>query len=177
MKNLLMERVDYKVDETGFGVWRRFLYPSGQLFEEFVSHSQVAGLPLVHYTRGVCPETGKRVVATGVFAFGRVAVGVVAFGQAAFGAVAIGQLAVGLLFGLGQASTGVLAVGQLALGLALGLGQFTTGYVAVGQFGFGRYVLAQLGRGQHVWDTQAVDPVARRFFQGLLSWKPPRLWP
>jgi hypothetical protein len=38
MKNLLFEKVEYKIDETPRGVWRRYLYPDGQLFEEFVSH-------------------------------------------------------------------------------------------------------------------------------------------
>src|SRR5438270_367730 len=102
MKNLLLEKVEYKVDETPRGVWRRYVYPDGELFEEFVSHRWVGGLPLLHYTRGRCPETGKRVVARGVVAIGRVAVGVVAIGQASAGLVAIGQLAVGLMFGIGQ---------------------------------------------------------------------------
>src|SRR5256885_1818581 len=104
MKNQLLAEVEYKIDETPRGVWRRFLYPDGQLFEEFVSHRWVGGLPLLHYTRGRCPETGRRVVARGVVAIGRLAVGVVAIGHASAGVIAIGQLAVGLLFGLGQAA-------------------------------------------------------------------------
>jgi hypothetical protein len=170
MKNLLLEPVEYKFDETSSGVWRRFVYPNGELFEEFVSHTRLLGLPLFHFTRGKCPETGRRVVATGIIAVGRLAVGVVALGQASAGVFAIGQLAVGLLFGLGQASTGVVALGQLAIGLLFGLGQFTTGYVAVGQIGFGRYVLAQIGAGLDVWDTRAASPVAKAFFQRFLSW-------
>ena len=114
MKNLLLEPVEYKFDETLSGVWRRFVYPNGELFEEYVSNTRLMGLPLVHFTRGKCPETGRRVVATGVIAVGRLAVGVVAFGQASAGVIAFGQLAVGLLFGFGQASTGVVAIGQLA---------------------------------------------------------------
>jgi hypothetical protein len=166
--NLLLEPVDYRIDGTRRGVWRRYMYPNGEVFEEYTSYRRIFGLPLLHYTRGRCPETGKRVVAKGVVAIGRMAVGIVALGQAAAGLIAIGQLGVGLLFGLGQLSTGVAAIGQLALGLGLGLGQFVSGYVAVGQGGLGWYVLAQFGFGRHVWDMNGAAPAARQFFQWLL---------
>jgi hypothetical protein len=167
MKNLLLTDVDYRIDETALGVWRRFLYPNGQLFEEFVSHRRLGDLPLLHYTRGRCPETGKRIVATGVVEIGRLAVGVVAIGHASAGFIAVGQLALGVLLGLGQASTGLFAVGQLAIAGLIGLGQFVTGYVAIGQIGFGRYVLAQVGFGEYVWDMKGASPVARQFFRSL----------
>ena len=168
MKNLLLESVEFKVEETRRGVWRRFLYPDGTLFEEFTSHSSVFGLPLLHYTRGISPETGKRVTARGFIAVGRFAVGVIAFGQAAIGILAFGQLALGLLFGLGQASTGLFAIGQLAIATVFGLGQFAGGYVAIGQFALGKYALAQVGFGEHVWDTRGVSPVAQQFFESLI---------
>jgi hypothetical protein len=168
MDNLLLQNVEYKIDETPRGVWRRFLYPTGELYEEFTSHRRLLGLPLVHYTRGRCPETGKRKTAKGVIAVGRVAVGVVAVGQMATGFIAIGQLALGVLFGLGQAATGAACLGQLALAAGFGLGQFVTGHVAIGQFAFGHYVLAQLGVGVHVWDTQGTDPAAEQFFRSLI---------
>jgi hypothetical protein len=167
--NLLLQDVQYKVDETRFGVWRRFVYPDGQLFEEFTSHQRLIGLPLVHYTRGKCPETGKRLVAKGVVAIGRLAVGILAIGHASAGVVAIGQLGLGLVFGLGQASTGMLAIGQLAIAAEFGLGQISTGWIAIGQIAFGRYVLAQFGIGQYVWDMRGASPVAREFFRGLIS--------
>jgi hypothetical protein len=169
-RNVLLEKVEYKVDETLFGVWRRFLYPGGDLFEEFTAHQHYLGLPLVHYTRGKCPETGKRVVARGVIAVGRLAVGVVAIGQASAGLIAVGQLAVGLLFGLGQATTGLLALGQVAVAAAVGVGQVATGSVAIGQVGLGRYVLAQVGYGPHVWDMRAASPVAKQFFRSFIPW-------
>jgi hypothetical protein len=170
-KNLLLEDVEYKVEKTSLGVWRRFMYPSGQVFAEFVSHGRILGLPLIHYTYGRCPETGRRIVAKGVIAIGRLAVGVFALGHASAGLFAVGQLAIGLLFGLGQAATGLACIGQLAVGLALGLGQIATGYVAVGQLGFGEYVLAQIGLGSHVWVMREASPVAREFFEGLMFWK------
>ncbi|HEX8202856.1 MAG TPA: hypothetical protein VF590_20435, partial [Isosphaeraceae bacterium] len=123
VRNLLLDKVEYKIDETPLGVWRRFLYPSGELFEEFTAHRRYLGLPLVHYTRGRCPETGKRIVARGIIAIGRLALGVVAIGHASAGLAAIGQLGLGLVFGLGQATTGLIALGQLALGGLVGVGQ------------------------------------------------------
>ena len=170
MKNQFFADIEYKIDETPLGVWRRFLYPDGQLFEEFVSHRRVQGLRLLHYTRGKCPETGKRIIATGVLAIGRLAVGVVAIGHASAGVVAAGQLAVGLLFGLGQASMGMFALGQLALAGIVGIGRFATGFFAIGQLGIGRYVLAQLGFGEYVWDVRGLSPVAQRFFKPFLPW-------
>jgi hypothetical protein len=168
VKNLLLEPVEYKTETTSWGVWRSFLGPDGNLFQEFVSHYRLFGLPLVHYTHGRCPETGRRITAKGIIAIGRVSMGVLAIGQAAVGIVAIGQLAIGLLLGLGQASTGVLALGQLALAAGFGLGQFVTGYVAIGQFGYGRYVLAQMGLGMDVWDMRGTAPAAREFFRWLV---------
>lgn len=119
MKNFLLEKVEYKIETTNFGIWRRFLYPNGACFAEFKSHAIFFRLPLLHYTRGKCPETGKRVVAKGVVAVGRLAMGI----------LAIGQVAIGLMFGLGQIATGEIAIGQLAYG----------NYV-LAQVGYGDYV-------------------------------------
>ncbi len=80
--NLLLEHIDYKIQETSFGVWRSYMYPSGQLFQEFTTHARVLGLPLIHYTYGRSPKTGRRVVAKGIVAVGRFAVGVLAIGHA-----------------------------------------------------------------------------------------------
>ncbi|MHC4479291.1 MAG: hypothetical protein ACYTEL_27040, partial [Planctomycetota bacterium] len=112
MENVLLEEIEYKVEETNFGVWRRFGYIDGTSFHEFTSHSSWMGLPLVHYTFGRNPETGRRVVAKGVIAVGRLACGIVAIGHASFGLVAIGQLALGLGLGLGQFATGLAVIGQ-----------------------------------------------------------------
>lgn len=168
-RNMLLEDVVYQTEVTRLGTWRRFLYPHGALFEEFVSHGSLLGLPWLHYTRGICPETGKRVVAKGVIAIGRLAIGIIAIGQASAGVIAIGQLAVGLLFGLGQASTGMVAIGQLAIAVMAGLGQATCGNVVIGQFGFGHYVLAQLGYGVHVMDMRGTDPQAEALFGPLFQ--------
>jgi hypothetical protein len=174
MKNQLLEPVDYKVEHTGLGTWRRFMYPNGQIYAEFISHSDLLGLPLLHYTKGICPESGRRKTAKGVVAVGRRALGILAVGQAAAGLVAIGQASLGLLFGLGQATAGLYALGQLALGWEIGIGQVATGALAVGQIAIGKWVLAQIGLGTHVWDQRAVDPAAAEHFR--MVWEGIRAW-
>ncbi len=169
MKNLLLENVEYKIEQTHLGVWRRFVYPNGSYFSEFKSHTTFGGLPLIHYTHGKCPETGRRIIAKGIVAVGRLATGILAIGQASFGLVAIGQLGLGLLLGLGQGATGLYAIGQAALGLTFGLGQFATGEIAIGQIAYGKYVLAQLGFGEYVWSQKRADPAAVEFFKSLLA--------
>jgi len=169
-QNLLLEPVPWKVDTTRAGTWRRYLHPSGALYEEFTSNRRFGGWPLLHYTRGINPETGRRKVARGFCAVGRVAVGVFALGQAAVGVVALGQLAIAPLLAIGQSSVGALALGQLALGIAFGGGQVATGYVAIGQLALGHYVMAQLGAGAHLWTPAVADPEAVRFFRGGWPW-------
>ncbi len=169
MGNLLLEKVDYKIEKTESGTWRRYVYPTGMRFAEFRSHVTWGGLPLLHYTYGVCPETGKRIVAKGVIAVGRIATGILAIGQMSFGLIAIGQLGLGILLGLGQASTGFYAVGQFAVGLAFGLGQLATGYTAIGQFALGTYILAQTGFGIHALLPDRSDPEALEHFRVLIE--------
>ena len=169
MQNMLLEEVKYKVVETRSGTWRRHMSPAGMSYAEFKSKATFLGLPLLHYTSGLCPETGRHTVARGVVAVGRLACGVLAVGHASFGLIAVGQLAVGLLFGLGQAATGLAAIGQAALGVVFGLGQLATGSIAIGQFAFGRLVLAQKGVGAHVWCMGRADPEAVAFFKHLLA--------
>ncbi len=167
MTNLLLEEVDYQIDRTRRGVWRRFLYPNGLRFVEYKSHARLWGLPVIHYTSGICPEPGRRIVARGVIAIGRLAVGGLAIGHASLGVIGIGQLGLGLVLGLGQASAGLYALGQLALGVQFGMGQLATGAVAIGQLAFGGYVLAQFGIGDFVWDQRGADPQAVSYFKSL----------
>lgn len=145
--NLLNSEIDYQVTPSRFGTWKRYLYTSGNLYQEFTSNRRIGNWPLVHIATGRSPETGKIATARGIIAIGRKAVGVLAIGQAAFGAlaigqaasglVAIGQLAIGFLFGFGQFATGVLAIGQFAIG-AISIGQFSIGAWSYGQFSHGR---------------------------------------
>lgn len=168
-RNLLLEKIEYRVDETAWGTWRWYLYPNGSRFEEFKSRAEFAGMPVFHYTYGICPETGRRITARGAIAVGRFARGILAIGHVAFGIIAVGQASVGLVLGFGQATAGAFCIGQLAIGLIFGAGQVATGYIAIGQIAFGYYVLAQIGWGNHVVDTRAVDPLAQRFFLRLIG--------
>ena len=165
MRNVLLEKPEYKIEQTATGVWRHYGYENGTSFHEFKSNATWHGLPVIHYTYGRNPETGRRVCAKGVIAVGRIACGIVAIGQASIGLIAIGQLAIGLLFGFGQLSTGVAAVAQAAIGVYFGLGQLATGYIAIGQFAFGKYVLAQFGAGEFVLSMTRKDSQAIEFFK------------
>jgi len=167
MSNILLEEVEYKVQETSFGIWRRYVYINGTGYHEFKSHKTMFGIPLVHYTYGRNPETGRRTVAKGIIAVGRIACGFIAVGQLSLGLLAIGQLALGIVFGLGQLSSGIAALGQMAIAAYLGVGQFVTGYIGIGQFVLGKFVLAQIGIGEHVWSLTRADPEAILFFKTL----------
>lgn len=167
MSNLLLQEVEYKIQETNFGIWHRYMYINGTSFHEFKSYASLFGLPLVHFTYGRCPETGRRVIAKGIIAVGRLACGVIAIGHASLGLVAVGQLALGIIFGLGQLSTGITAVAQFAISMYFGLGQFATGYIAIGQFAIGKYVLAQAGIGEFVLSMTRADQQAIEFFKSM----------
>ena len=145
------------------------MYPDGNRFAEYRSHRTWGTLPLVHYTYGKCPETGKRITVRGVVAVGRFAHGIIAIGQVSMGVVAIGQLSLGVLLCVSQAAFGGIAIGQAAIGLLFGAGQLATGQVAIGQLAFGSYVLAQLGCGSHIVDSRMVDPIAKDFFLKLIG--------
>ncbi|QDU40950.1 hypothetical protein Mal4_53130 [Maioricimonas rarisocia] len=169
-RNVLLEPVEYKVTETPLGTWRRHLSTSNALFEEFTSHAHVGGLPLLHFTRGKSPETGKRKTARGIIAVGGRAVGVLAVGQIAWGVVAIGQVAVGMVFSLGQAAFAAVAIGQLSIAVLFAAGQLAAAPTAIGQIAAGQYVLAQYGVGEHVWDMRGADAAAQRLFGPLIPW-------
>lgn len=174
MANLLNEKIDFQIERTASGVWRRYLYANGARFSEYRSSHEFLGWPLVHYTYGINPETGKRVVAKGIVAVGRLAMGGIAIGHASLGLIAIGQLGVGLLFGLAQLATGYAALGQVALATEFGVGQVATGSTAIAQLGLGEYVLAQAGWGEHVWQQGSADPQAVNYFQNL--WESVKAW-
>ncbi|NNJ26922.1 hypothetical protein [Alienimonas chondri] len=170
-RNLLLdaEPVEYAIERTRLGVWRRHLGEDGKSFSEFTSHGSLGRLPWVHMTFGKDPATRRRKTAKGVFALGRWAVGVVAVGQVSAGVVAVGQAGFGLLFGLGQLTTGAVCIGQFAVGAVLALGQFAVADVAIGQIACGRIAIGQLGFGGAVWDMRGVDPAARAWAKQTLG--------
>ena len=160
--NYLPEDVDYRVEETAFGTWRSFMYENGKTYHEFISHAEVAGMPLFHYTAGKCPENGRSKTACGVVAVGRFASGFVAIGQVAWGVVAIGQASFGVLISLGQLAIGLSAVGQAAIGVFYAFGQFAVGYYAIGMFALGYYAKGLFAAG--------VIPMGKKVFKIPAWW-------
>jgi hypothetical protein len=160
--------IEVIVEETSLGTWRRFVYPSGSGFAEFRSNTEVLGYPFVHYTTGVDPASGRRIVARGFIAVGRRAVGFVAIGQLALGVLAIGQAAVGI-GALGQVAGGIWTVGQLSIGYMFALGQIAVGSVAIGQMALGGMALGQMAAGRHAWSSEASDSEAVSYFKALLK--------
>lgn len=165
--NVLNEKIDYKITKTDKGTWRRYLYPTGRVFTEYKSHATFMGWPIIHYTIGICPETGQRIIARGVIAIGRIAVGGLAIGQASFGLFAIGQACIGLIFALGQAAGGTYAIGQIACALYFALGQLAIGYISIGQLAIGVYAFGQMGIGRYVWSITVKNPEAMSFFKAF----------
>ena len=163
-----MAQIEFEISRRARGSWRRYVHADGSRFAEYKSHASFLGMPLLHVTRGINPETGRRVRAHGVVAIGRLATGGLAIGQASFGVIAIGQVAVGGLFGLGQAAVGIACVGQLAVSVLAAVGQLGVGHIVIGQLAWGRWVLAQFGLGEHVWSLTRADPEAVAFFRELL---------
>ncbi len=168
-ENIINKEPDYKIVKTALGEWRSFMYANGAAYHEFTSHSRLFNLPLIHYTSGICPETGRHKVAKGVIAVGKLAVGIIAIGQLAAGIIAIGQLAFAILLTIAQAGFAIISIAQLAVGIYLAIGQFAFGYACIGQFAFGYYVIAQFGIGKYVWSMKIKDPQAIEFFKALLE--------
>jgi hypothetical protein len=167
VNNLLLQPVDWKVDEGAYFVVKRYLSPATGSYTEYTSHLRMGQLPLVHITLGRNPETGQRTVARGVIAIGRFAVGIVALGQVAVGAVAIGQASFGGL-ALGQlAISATLALGQLSVAPFFALGQISVAHTAIGQIAVGEYAMGQQTYGVHEWTPTQKDPLAEAHFRQL----------
>lgn len=124
---------------------------------EWKSKTEILGWPLVHIAVGRNKQTGKLLVARGIIAIGQFGIGI----------ITIAQFGIGLVFAFGQFVGGIYSIGQVALGVYFGLGQLATGVTAIGQLAFGKYVLAQMGFGEHVWSTKMRDPEAVEYFKNL----------
>lgn len=94
---------------------------------EYRSEATIGGIPLLHITAGMDPETGRPRVARGVIAVGNVAVGGVALGGVAVGGVAIGGVALGGLT-LGGFSLALVAFGGFAIGALMAVGGFAVSF-------------------------------------------------
>ena len=166
---------EFKTQVEGAGSMPRLGRPMrlGDPFE-YQSKRRFCGMPLLHITSGIDPDTGKRreahgfvavggrargifafgAVARGWFAFGGVAIGLVAFGGVGIGVVSFGGLALGLLLAYGVLGLGTFAVGGLAAGY------HAVGGLALGWHGVGAMVLAHQGYGAIVHAAEVMTEMA-----------------
>jgi len=125
--------------------WAAMGYRGAYWGFEYRSQQELWGLPLVHITRGLNPETGLPQVARGIVAIGDIAVGLVAVGGFAVGGFAIGGMALGVL-ALGGIAAGAAALGGIALALYFAAGGLAISMgVAIGGLGLGARVISATG--------------------------------
>jgi hypothetical protein len=130
---------------------------------DYRSKATLFGLPLLHVTSGLDPQTGRVRVAKGIIAIGDRAQGVVAFGGVAMGGFAFGGLAMGV-FAFGGCALGLIAFGGLAIALFAALGGGAIAPIAIGGGAVGFLAFGGGAIGAHVLDAATKDPAAERFF-------------
>jgi len=133
---------------------------------DYKSKTTFLGLPLLHVTTRMDPQTGMGCVAKGIIAIGGRAKGVLAIGGAAMGIFAFGGAALGV-FAFGGGAIGLVSLGGLAIALVLALGGGAIAPVALGGGAVGYIAMGGAGFGAHVLDASTKDPVAEHF---LLPW-------
>jgi hypothetical protein len=130
---------------------------------DYRSKATLFGLPLLHVTSGVDPQTGRARVAKGIIAIGGVAQGAIAFGGVAMGGFAFGGLAIGV-FAFGGCALGLVAFGGLAMALIAAIGGGAIAPIAIGGGAVGYLAFGGGAVGVHVLDAVTKDPVAKQFF-------------
>jgi tRNA A-37 threonylcarbamoyl transferase component Bud32 len=135
---------------------------------DYRSKATLFGLPLLHLTSGLDPQTGRVRVARGIIAIGDRAQGVVAFGGMAMGGFAFGGLAIGV-FAFGGGAIGLISIGGGAIALLAALGGGAIAPIAVGGGAIGFLAFGGGAFGPHVWDAGTQDPLAARFFLPLAT--------
>jgi tRNA A-37 threonylcarbamoyl transferase component Bud32 len=133
---------------------------------DYRSKATFFGLPLLHVTSGLDPQTGRVRVAKGIIAIGDRAKGVVAFGGMATGGFAFGGLAIGV-FAFGGCALGLISFGGLAIALLAALGGGAIAPIAIGGGAIGFLVFGGTGGeavGLHMANATTHDPIAVRFF-------------
>ena len=130
---------------------------------DYRSEATLFGLPLVHITSGVDPETGKVRVSKGIIALGGRAQGVLAIGGLATGAIAIGGCAIGVV-AFGGAALGLFSFGGMAIALLFAIGGGAIAPIALGGGALGYMVLGGGGMGAHLSTANIHDPAAQQFF-------------
>lgn len=111
---------------------------------EYISKTQIMGLPFVHINVGRGFKKAK-----GIIAIGNIAKGILSIGGISIGLFSIGGLGLGL-FSLAGISLGLLfAVGGAAIG-AISIGGLSIGIFAIGGCAFGIYSIGGLAIAQKI---------------------------
>ena len=127
------------------------------------SKATLFGMPLLHLTDGIDPETRRPNVARGIIALGPVAKGVVAIGGRSVGVVACGGLATGV-FAFGGCAFGLVTLGGMSVALGLAMGGLAIAPIALGGGAVGLYAMGGGAYGLHAFGGNIQDPVAKAFF-------------
>ncbi|OGL43583.1 MAG: hypothetical protein A2161_21565 [Candidatus Schekmanbacteria bacterium RBG_13_48_7] len=139
---------------------------SGRWSYEYKSEAAIGDWPLIHIVIGRDPETGRRKIAKGIIAIGRIAIGFIAIGQLALGIIPIGQLAVGIFAAIGQGAVAGYSAGQLALGWKISIGQLSMAKdVAVGQLAHADYSMGQAAYGPNSVGINQFSKSGAQFFR------------
>jgi hypothetical protein len=109
------------INESKSGDYSQGVALTGGRGFEYRSEHEFFGLPLIHITRGIDPDTGRRRVSRGIIAIGEAAIGLIAIGGFALGAIAIGGLGIGLI-AIGGLALGLIALGAVSFGLFFAMG-------------------------------------------------------
>jgi hypothetical protein len=88
---------------------------------EYRSQVEFLGLPLLHITRGINPETGFFRIARGWLALGDFAIGGIAAGGISLGLISIGGISLGTIT-IGGLAIGMIANGAIAVGMLSAFG-------------------------------------------------------
>ncbi len=131
---------------------------------DYRSKTTLFGLPWLHVTSGVDPQTGKVRVAKGIIAIGPIAKGFFAMGGRAYGAFAFGGVAIGGLT-FGGLGLGLFSFAGLAVGLIAALGGLVGAPIAVGGMAVGYQAFGGSAYGVHAYGPNVRDAAAQAFFE------------
>jgi len=124
---------------------------------EYRSQTEIFGLPMIHITQGIDPQTGRFRVACGWFALGDIAIGGIAVGGITFGILSFGGISLGALV-VGGIAIGGFALGGIAIGAAAAVGA-----IAVS-------LKLALGSLTYMLPHNLVKSIIPQFLRTLVSW-------
>lgn len=143
--------------------------PTSPVHYEYRTRRTLWGLPLLHITSGIDPQTLRHRTARGIVAVSSgKAVGCIAIGSYAYGLFAFGAMAVGV-FAFGGLGFGVVTFAGFATALGLAIGGFALAPVVFGGYAIGLYGIAPAGLGPYLATNTHRIPQVDQFFIPLLE--------